>query len=202
MTESPLKTPDTTQAERRAFWKNLSDLVKTAIIVIILVVVTRGFILQPFIVEGSSMAPRFHTNDYLLVDKLSYHLHAVQRGDIVVFKYPYNTSVNYVKRVIGLPGETVKIDNGSVYIINAQNPNGMKLTEPYIIDNAPTVPSSGASEAQYVVPADSYFVMGDNRPASSDSREWSFLPKSDLIGRVIIQAFPLAQASVIHDPTY
>jgi signal peptidase I len=190
------------KADRSAFWKNLADLVKTALVVIVLVVITRGFILQPFIVEGSSMAPRFHTNDYLLVDKLSYHFHPVSRGDIVVFKYPYNTSVNYVKRVIGLPGETVKIQDGSVYIINAQNPNGFKLNEPYVIDDAQTLLPSGASTGEYTVPSDSYFVMGDNRPASSDSREWSFLPKSDMIGRVIIQAFPLSEASILHDPTY
>ena len=196
------KQPILSPSERDAFWKNLADLVKTALVVLVLVVITRGFILQPFIVEGSSMAPRFHTNDYLLVDKLSYRLHPVSRGDIVVFKYPYNTSVNYVKRVIGLPGETVRIDQGSVYIVNAQHPEGFKLSEPYVIDHAQTYLPSGASKAEYPVPSDSYFVMGDNRPASSDSREWSFLPKSDMIGRVIVQAFPLSQASVVKVPTY
>jgi len=188
--------------EQNNFWKGLADLVKTAVIVIVLVVVTRGFILQPFIVDGSSMSPRFHTNDYLIVDKISYRLHAVTRGDIVVFKYPLDTSVNYVKRVIGLPGETVRIQNGAVIIISAANPKGFTLNEPYVINHDPTTLQSGASLAEYNVPADSYFVMGDNRPASSDSRSWGFLPKSDMVGRVDVQAFPLNEASVVSDPTY
>ena len=199
MEPEPIQTPVPDQFD---LWKFIAELVKTAVIVCVLVYVTRTFLLQPFIVEGSSMFPRFETNDYLLVDKLTYRLHDAHRGDIIVFKYPFDTSVNYVKRVIGLPGETVKITNGQVSIINSQNPNGLLLNEPYINGHVQTLLPSGASSAEYKVPDDSYFVMGDNRPASSDSREWSFMPKKDMIGRVIIEAFPFNKASIVTDPTY
>jgi len=198
----PIQSPSNPDSNQTTLWRGLADLVKTALVVIVLVVITRGFILQPFIVDGSSMEPRFHTNDYLLVDKISYRLHPVTRGDIIVFKYPLQTSVNYVKRVIGLPGETVKIQNGSVYIINSQYPDGLALSEPYVIDHAETLLPSGAADAQYVVPANEYFVMGDNRPASSDSRSWGFVPKDDIIGRVDVQAFPLNEFTFISDPKY
>jgi signal peptidase I len=191
-----------TETEKFSIWKFFSELIKTIFIVVVLVYVTRGFIMQPFIVEGASMLPRLHTSDYLLVDKLSYRFKAPERGEIVVFKYPYDTSVNYVKRVIGLPGETVRIQEGQVSIINKDHPQGFALNEPYINEHAKTLLPSGSTSEDFPVPADSYFVMGDNRPQSSDSREWKYLPKKDMIGRVFIQAYPLDKLSLVSHANY
>lgn len=184
-------------------WRFTAELVKTAIIIGVLAYLIRFFVLQPFIVEGSSMAPRFHTNDYLLVDKFSYRFHEPQRGDIIVFKYPNDLSLNYIKRIIGLPGETVKIKDGTVYIINTDHPDGVSLDEHvYLGDGIKTTLESGAADGEFPVAAAEYFVLGDNRPASSDSRVWGLLPKSDIIGRALVQAYPLNQLSVVQHAIY
>ena len=116
-TPQPTASPNKA-AEKADFWSFSAELVKTAVVISIIAYVLRIFVLQPFIVEGLSMYPQFQTNDYLLVDKISYRLHQPERGDIIVFKYPGDTSVNYVKRVIGLPGERVHIENGKVSVFN------------------------------------------------------------------------------------
>jgi signal peptidase I len=183
-------------------WRFGAELIRTAIIVSVLAIIIRTFAVQPFVVEGSSMYPRFETNDFLIVDKISYHIHTPNRGDIIVFKYPYDLQTNYVKRVIGLPGETVKIVDGKVEIVNKTHPNGVFLGEPYLSDgNVTTLPVSSATN-EFVVPADKYFVLGDNRRASSDSREWGFLPKEDIIGRVFLEAYPFNKASIVAHATY
>lgn len=210
MLEDPQPTPTENRsvaasATQNDFWRFSAELIKTALIVSVLAYVIRVFVLQPFIVDGASMAPTFHTNDYLMVDKLSYRLHPAARGDIVVFKYPLDTSpnpVNYVKRIIGLPGERVRIEDGKVYIVNKDNPDGFLLDEPYINADALTTLQSGAAKAEFVVEENQYFVMGDNRPASSDSRQWGVLPKKDMIGRVVLQAFPLDRVHVIEHARY
>jgi signal peptidase I len=200
--EEPVEQSTPQSAPKNDFWKSSAELVRTALIVGILAFAIRYFVLQPFIVEGSSMVPRFQTDDYLLVDKLSYRFKEPQRGDIVVFRYPFDITVNYVKRIIGLPGETIRIRSGQVFLINEAHPEGIKLAEPYINDGAQTMLPAGATEKDFVVPKDSYFVMGDNRPASSDSREWGMLPKDDLIGKVVIQAYPLDRIHLVPHAIY
>lgn len=184
------------------FWRFGAELIRTAIIVSVLAYGIRAFLIQPFVVEGSSMAPRFQTNDFLIVDKLSYRLHTPSRGDIIVFKYPYDLQTNYVKRIIGLPGETVKIEDGKVEVINKNNPNGFILTEPYLSVGNTTQILPTSTQNEYTVPEGKYFVLGDNRHASSDSREWGFLPKEDVIGRVFVQAFPFNRASWVSHARY
>lgn len=188
----------------------IAELVRTIIIVTVLAYVIRLFVFQPFVVEGSSMFPVFHNSDYLVVDKVTYDFKAPERGDIIVFRYPRNTDVNYVKRIIGLPGERVHIEGGDVTIFNSENPNGFKLLEPYtnepdstfaMTNNVDINPTTSPT-ADYTVPTGSYFVMGDNRKASSDSREWSFLDKDKIIGRVMVQAFPLNRFAVVHHARY
>ena len=193
-------TPE--KSEKGDFWQFSAELIKTALVVAVLAYVIRLFVIQPFIVDGSSMFPRFQTNDYLLVDKVSYRFHTPNRGDIVVFKYPLDTSVNYVKRIIGLPGETVRIQNGTVSILSGNQAQGTSLTEPYINGGAKTLLPSEAAQADFVVPTGHYFVLGDNRPASSDSREWGLLPQEDIIGKVIVQAYPLSRLHVVSAQTY
>lgn len=173
-----------------------AELLKTIIIVGLLAFVIRTFLVQPFIVEGESMSPKFHTNDYLIVDKISYRFSAPKRGDIIVFKYPNDTSVNYVKRVIGLPGDRVEITGGHVTV------NSKQLQESYISSSVVTQMLNGRSQEGFNVPADNYFVLGDNRPNSSDSREWGFMPKPDLIGRVAVELLPIEKAELISRINY
>jgi signal peptidase I len=189
------------QAPKEDFWSFTAELIKTAVIISFLAYVIRIFVLQPFIVEGLSMYPQFKTSDYLLVDKVSYRLSPPHRGDIVVFKYPGDPSINYVKRVIGLPGEKIHIENGHVTVINIAHPQGELLNELYVSSGNLTSTSTGP-KADYTVPSNNYFVLGDNRQASSDSREWGFLPSEDLIGRVLVQAFPLNRISIITHADY
>ena len=188
--------------ERNELWRFTAELIRTALIVGVLTFLIRGFLIQPFVVKGESMSPRFHSNDYLLVDKLSGVLGIPQRGDIIVFKYPNNTAENYVKRVIGLPGDRVTIANGRVTVATADKPNGVVLDEPYLGPGITTTPIDGSPSANYVVPAKTFFVLGDNRPNSSDSRDWGFLPEEDLIGRVVVEAYPFNQAAIFRHIHY
>jgi signal peptidase I len=183
-------------------WRFTAELIKTALFVGILAYVIRVFILQPFIVEGLSMYPQFHDKDYLLVDKLSYRLHEPERGDIIVFKYPKDPSVNYVKRIIGLPGETIRIEDSKVVVINEKHPQGIAISEPYVPSTNKTLSVSPSGKAEFIVPAGSYFVLGDNRMGSSDSREWGEMPKEDLIGRVLVQAYPLDRFALVPHADY
>lgn len=201
--EEPIQTPTPTQPkpQKSSIYLFVAELIRSVIIVVVLAYVIRAFILQPFIVDGSSMEPLLQNNDYLLVDKLSYHFESPKRGDVIVFRYPEDTSVNYVKRIIGLPGETVVFKEGKVEIINSAHPKGFFLNEPYVIDHSPTLVQPGTSST-YVVPKDSYFVMGDNRPASSDSRVWGFMPMSDMIGKVVLEAYPIDSIHIISGANY
>lgn len=149
----------------------------------IIVLPVRFFVAQPFVVEGESMYPTFDSGDYLIVDQLTYRFGEPGRGDVIVFRYPNNPKVFYIKRVIGLPGETVSITEGKVSILK---PDGTTLTldEPYVVTEDATYTEST------VVGTGEFFVMGDNRPRSSDSRVWGLLPEKDLMGRAFLQLLP------------
>ena len=168
----------------------LWDLVKFAIIALVIVIPIRMFIAQPFVVSGESMFPTFHNGEYLIVDELSYIIGQPYRGDVIVFRYPNDTKRFFIKRIIGLPDEEVSINNGTVTIINKENPNGFTLTEPYIDEQFNTTASfkTGVGE---------YFVMGDNRNRSSDSRTWGILPSKLLIGRAYLRLLPLKSISYL-----
>jgi signal peptidase I len=154
-----------------------------------LAVVIRLFIAAPYVVSGASMEPNFQDWNYLIVDRLSYDISAPQRGDVVVFKLPQDTSRALIKRVIGLPGETVVISgpNPTVTIINASHPQGFTLQEPYIAAED----FGGSSGMRVTLAADQYFVLGDNRKVSADSRVWGILPRADMVGRVLLRLYPL-----------
>ena len=162
------------------FWK---ELVKLIIISVLIVVPFRLYIAQPFIVDGASMDPTFDTGDYLIVDEISYRFKTPQRGSILIFKYPVDPRKSFIKRVIGLPGETVSISGGKVTIINAENPDGLILNEPY-------VELKKSDGANITLGAEEYFVMGDNRAGSADSRIWGPVPEDHIIGRPIFRFFP------------
>lgn len=166
--------------ESSNFWK---EFIKLIIISLVLVIPFRLYIAQPFIVEGASMEPTFKTGNYLIVDELSYQFKTPERGSVIVFKYPRDPNKSFIKRVIGLPGETVSISEGNVVIINTEHPEGFTLEEPYIdIQKIET--------SKIVLGEGEYFVMGDNRLNSADSRIWGPLPEENIIGRPVIQFLP------------
>jgi signal peptidase I len=145
--------------------------------------------IEPRIVIGQSMEPTLHTNEYVMLDKLSYLFHQPARGDIVVFKYPYAPSEDYIKRVIGLPGDHVVVQDGHVYV------NGRRLDERYIAN-----PPDYADDR--VVPKGDLYVLGDDRDNSSDSHEWGLLPQKDLVGRAMFAFWPLPDLSWFQRPVY
>ena len=159
------------------------EILKFAIIALVIIVPIRLFVAQPFIVKGDSMVPTFENKDYLIVDQISYRFNEPRRGDVIIFRYPNNPSRFFIKRIIGLPGEEVIIEGGSVRIINEDHPTGFILNEPYINDALFGQQSTDIGE-------DEYFVMGDNRPASSDSRVWGPLHEDYIVGRALIRLFP------------
>jgi signal peptidase I len=162
------------------------DLVKVLIIALVIIVPFRMLVAEPFVVSGSSMVPNFHNRDYLIIDRLSYRLHLPSRGDVIVLRFPKDPSQFYIKRIIGLPGEKVKITQGHVFILNIDYPQGVELTEPYLDSEVKT--TSVRSEPVNLG-SDEYFVLGDNRPASSDSRAWGILPRGDIVGKVWLTVF-------------
>ena len=143
------------------------------------------FLFQPNQVSGNSMYGTFHDKEYILTDKVSYRFSLPQRGEVVVFKSPKNPDIDFIKRIIGLPGETVKLNNGRIYI------NGVLLEENYLPKNLLTPGSYFLGEGRVVtIPDNNYFVMGDNRTGSSDSREWGTVKKEEFIGKVFFRYFP------------
>lgn len=171
----------------KGFWR---ELVEFAIIAMIIVVPFRMFIAQPYIVNGASMDPTFKTGDYLIVDQISYRFHQPLRGSVIVFRYPKEPSIFFIKRVIGFPGETVSIKGGTVSIINSVHPEGFVLSEPYI-------KLTKVEDFSMTLKADEYFVMGDNRAGSADSRYWGPLPTKDIVGRPVLQLFPLSHIDIV-----
>lgn len=162
----------------------ITEIIQFALIAILIVLPIRFFIAQPFIVSGASMENTFHTNEYLIVDRVSYHFHEPERGDVVVFRYPRNPSQYFIKRIIGLPGDTVTIDGNTVTISNKDNKEGVILDEPYVKSmEKSTYLSETLGDREY-------FVMGDNRDESSDSRVWGVLQKERIIGRALIRLYP------------
>lgn len=167
------------------------DLLKTGIIVFVIAFSLRYFAVQPFIVDGESMMPNYVNNEYILAEKISYIAKEPHRGDVTVFRYPGNPNVSYIKRIIGLPGETVKIENDKITIFNSKNPEGVVLKEDYIPAENITLATgttNGAFEEK--IGPNEFFVLGDNRQHSSDSREWGLLPRSNIIGRAWLTLMP------------
>jgi signal peptidase I len=155
-------------------------LIGTSLLMVFLV---RTFIAQPFVVNGASMEPTFHTNEYLIVDQLSYKLGNPNRGDVIIFRYPLIPSRFFIKRVIALPGETIKINGTQVQIKKVGSDTFETLEEPYI-------EFSKESYKEMTLADDEYFVMGDNRMASLDSRSWGPLKESYIVGKAFVRLFP------------
>lgn len=170
----------------------LGEIIKFSILAILIVVPIRLFIAQPFIVSGASMEPTFETGQYLIVDQLSYSFNAPQRGEVIIFRFPQDTSKFFIKRVIGLPGETIQLRGKDIIIKNAAHTSGFILDEPYLDPKD----IKGSSDT-ITLSDEEYFVMGDNRDESSDSRIWGPLEEGFIVGRAFIRVFPLGLSGVL-----
>lgn len=187
VTDEKVVSPDTTHKSSNA------SLFGYALFALGLALVVRFFIATPFIVYGSSMEETFHQYDYLLIDRITYRFDEPQRGDVIVFGLPQEKSRDLIKRIIGLPGETVVIHNGTVSIVNGEHPDGFTLDEAYLsADNL-----GGVGNLRITLKPDTYFVLGDNRRVSADSRLWGPLPREDIIGRVIVRLFPFSAIATL-----
>jgi len=188
-----------------SFLSFLFDLLKTFIVVVLIAFAIRYFVIQPFVVDGDSMLPSFVNNEYLIAEKISYDFKVPTRGDVVIFRYPKNSSVIYIKRVIGLPGETVEIKDNKVYILASADSQPKLLTEDYLAPDTKTCMYSQNETDQdfkVVLKDNEFFVMGDNREHSSDSREWGVLPRANIIGRVWITVTPLDRLKIWSRSSY
>jgi signal peptidase I len=160
------------------------DFVKTVVTIVVLAVAIRVFVIQPYIVEGQSMEQTFQNNDYLITEKISFRYREPQRGEVVIFHPPDNPSVNYIKRIVGLPEDKVEVKDGSVYI------NSNKVYEPYLKSNEETL-NPKEKDFAYTLKENEYFVFGDNRNHSRDSREIGAIPKENIVSRVWFRLLPI-----------
>lgn len=173
------------------------DFLQGIVVVLAVLVMIYLFIMSPQEISGASMEPNFHNGEYILTNKVQTKFRAPQRGDVVVFKSPKNKEVDYIKRIIGLPGDTVKLSANKFYV------NGQVVDEPYLPADIVVFGGSYLQEgAEIVVPPGTYFVSGDNRPHSSDSREFGPIAMEDFIGTVFFRYWPVSQMGVIPHPTY
>lgn len=182
----------------KVFFDFFKEIIKVIAVSAIIVIPIRYFLIQPFFVNGASMAPEFHDGEYLIVDEFSYRNNAPQRGDVIVFRYPKNPSQFYIKRIIGLPGETIQIKNEQVIIYDKNkrlHPWGLALDETGYLQKGEITKGNIDLE----LGDNEYFVLGDNRQASSDSRYWGALDEKFIIGKVWLRAWPFNEARVFSE---
>ena len=177
--------------------KFIWELAKIFIIAFVLVVPIRVWVMQPFFVSGASMEPNFENGEYLIVDEISYRFNQPQRGDVIIFRYPQDPKQYFIKRIIGLPGEIIKINSEGIYIAS-QNNFGFLLDESSYLRPKPYY----YGEATYTLGEGGYFVMGDNRDASSDSRRWGPVPRQNIIGKAWVRAWPINKVDLMTAPAY
>lgn len=182
--------------EEKTFLSEIIDLGKIIIIALLIVIPIRFFVFQPFMVSGASMEPNYHSTDYLIIDELSYRFNEPKRGDVIVFKYPKNPNSKYIKRIIGFPGETVEIKDAKITI--TKNGNVIVLDESYLPQESITAWIRGATYGPVALKDNEFFVLGDNRNYSADSRTWGTLPKENIIGKV---AFTFSVTELLNKKT-
>ncbi|MCX6785414.1 MAG: signal peptidase I [Candidatus Komeilibacteria bacterium] len=185
--------PSPWQKFKEYFW----EILKIVVISLIIIVPIRLYVIQPFIVEGDSMVPNFHNGEYLIVDEISYRFSEPVRGEVIIFHPPQDPKTYYIKRIIGLPGETVEFKNGKIYIYNTEFPQGQLLDEKlYLAD------SLANEEVKVTLKGKEYFVMGDNRNNSLDSRRLGPIAFDHIRGRAMLRAFPFNEFTVFKSPNY
>ena len=169
----------------------LREIVIFILIAVGIVLPFRLYIAEPYVVSGASMDPTFATGDYLIVNKLTYELgNKPERNTVVIFRYPNDPSKDFIKRIIGLPGETVIQKDNIITIKNSENLNGFQIDQSYVTHQSP-------GNFQKTLGVDEYFVMGDNRAESFDSRSWGILPRKNIIGKPILRLLPIKQVSIL-----
>lgn len=174
--------------------RGLFEFIQTAVIAGAIFVVVYLLLFQPHKVKGNSMLPNFHEGEYILTEKITYRFDKPQRGDIVVFKSPRSERIDFIKRIIALPGENLALRNGKFYI------NGRLLVEPYLANNNLSPGGAFLGEGDQIpLPPEHYFVAGDNRAASSDSREWGVVAKTNLVGRAFLRYWPPGKFGLLPD---
>jgi signal peptidase I len=171
------------------FW----EIFKIVILALLIVIPIRYFLFQPFVIKGNSMEPNFHQGDYLIVDEISYRFSEPKRGDVIVFRYPRDTSQRFIKRIIGLPGETIKIKQGEINIIKGVEDRTLDESEYGLKENY-------TDNLVLSLKKNEYFVLGDNRTASFDSRKWGALSENYIIGKVILRTWFPSITSNISNP--
>lgn len=189
-------------AEDNSFWRNFKsfiwETVKVVVISLAIIVPIRYYLIQPFYVKGASMEPSFHDHEYLIIDEISYRLSKPQRGDIVVFRYPKNPSEYFIKRVIALSGENIKIQNGQIYIRPVGDEREYLLDESaYLLAGTRT-----NGEIDLTLEGDELFVLGDNRSSSLDSRSFGPIHYPDIIGKTWLRGWPFDKITVFKEPNY
>ena len=173
------------------------EVAKVVLVALLIIIPIRVFLFQPFQVKGESMDPTFLNDDYLIVDEISYRLREPERGEVIIFRFPKDRTQFFIKRIIGLPGETVKISEGKIVVSNGKS---LTLDESTYLVRTPL--STLGANTEVVLGDDEYYVLGDNRDASSDSRSWGPIQRSDIIGRAWFRAFPFDRAETIDKPLY
>ena len=174
------------------FW----EVIKIVLLALVIVIPIRYFVFQPFVVKGVSMEPNFHDGDYLIIDEFTYHFRNPQRGEVIVFRYPQDPSQRFIKRVIGLPQETITLDNDKIIITD-------KFGRQKVLDESSYLSQHWwEGEMTITLKDNQYFVLGDNRLHSYDSRTWGVLPRKYIVGRVIIRAWPPRAMAFITTPSY
>ena len=181
----------------RRFLASVLEVLEIALVAVGAVFVIRSFLVQPFLVSGSSMIPTFSDGDYLLIDEVSYRFRSPERGEVIVFRYPKDDSTYFIKRIIGLPGERVVIRENKISIHDGETPQGFVLEESYL--SAQTM-TSGNTEIR--LGEEEYLVLGDNRSYSFDSRTWGALKASDVVGLVRLRLWPLDHLMAFATPPY
>ena len=180
---------NTTRAPGNEMLSFVWEVIKFFVLALIIVLPIRIFIAQPYLVNGDSMVPTFHNGNYLIVDQLTYRFEDPERGDVAVFRLPENSTRFLIKRIIGLPGETLRIERGVITIFK-DGREALTLDESFL--ETPYRDTLSAT-----LKDDEYFVMGDNRGVSYDSRVWGALPKNFLVGRPIVRLFPVREAALL-----
>lgn len=184
----------------RAFLGFIGEMARVTIISLLIILPVRYFLIQPFYVKGASMEPNFYDHEYLIIDEISYRLGDPKRGDIVVFKYPNDPRQYFIKRVVGLPGEKIKIENGLVYV-SRDGQNYQALDENYLAEGQTTVlPLRGYNEVELA--GDEYFLLGDNRDQSMDSRVFGPVKRDFIIGRTWLRGWPFTRLTIFNTPDY
>jgi signal peptidase I len=187
------------RARWRLRWLSFLEVIKIGLIAAAIVLPIRLFIVCPFYVKGASMEPNFYDKEYLLIDEISYRFQAPRRGEVVVFRYPQDPREYFIKRLIGLPGETLKVEGGELYLLDKSNDSWTKINEDYL---SPAHQTFAFDSSQITLGPDEFFVLGDNREHSRDSRFFGPLNRRYLTGRVMFRGLPINRAQFFKAPLY